>query len=163
MNVTPTRRNAEARASYQLPTNQCEVSNAAGSSCQSAGNCAQCQDNRECRGGWCQCFRYSNGGAVYIFRGGEGETFDLIPDFVYWLPRSNAYPEILSGGFDLNGDGFGDIIVGAYRWDGTAGNDTGGVTVVTGRPAETLNGYSLFVTRTLCTKDKMPEINSVGV
>ncbi len=78
---------------------------------------------------------YYDQGGTYIFLGGP--SADLRPDFVYYGDAAGLIPEKMAGGFDLNGDGYGDFAIGMIRRDREWGNDTGGVDVVFGRPIAT--------------------------
>lgn len=106
--------------------------------CRGCNADANCPGAQICRRGDCvepdQCEQrgFSTGG-VYIFRGGP-DAFTGRPAFAHWGATSGTSPEVFSGGFDFNGDGLGDIVVGAYRFDGPAGNDSGAAYVISGRP-----------------------------
>jgi hypothetical protein len=78
--------------------------------------------------------RSYNTGGLYIFRGGPGGAIEPRPSFVYWEGPGGLSPETISGGFDFNGDGLGDIVIGGYRWDPEGRNNAGASSVVTGRP-----------------------------
>jgi len=71
---------------------------------------------------------------VYIFRGGPAGAFTGTPSFAYWGAQGGLSPEVISARFDFNGDQRGDIVLGGFRWDNAAGNDSGTAYVVTGRP-----------------------------
>ncbi len=97
-----------------------------------------CLAGQVCRDGDCrapgQCrARGSSTGGVYIYRGGPN-IYTGSPSFAYWGPHGSNSPEVLSGQFDFNGDGYDDIVLGAYRYDGPLGNDAGSTYVITGRP-----------------------------
>ena len=79
----------------------------------------------------CVALHYDQGG-TYIFLGGP--STDLVPDFVYYGDTGGLIPEKLTGGFDYNGDGYGDFAIGMIRRDREWGNDIGGADIVFGRP-----------------------------
>ena len=59
----------------------------------------------------------SNEGAVFIYFGGSG-MFNVIPDAQLEGNQVNAYfGESVSAAGDVNGDGFADVIVGAFLYD----------------------------------------------
>lgn len=63
------------------------------------------------------------GGAVHIYSPGTQSIFRTIPS-----PSPNAsFGSSLASGGDFDGDVFTDLIVGADRFDGSAGNDIGAV------------------------------------
>ena len=66
----------------------------------------------------------NNEGAAYIFFGGAG-SFDIVTDALLESNSIDAeFGASVSGAGDLNGDGFGDVIVGALGYSGRA-NDAG--------------------------------------
>jgi len=60
-------------------------------------------------------------GRAYLYLGGQ--NMDNIPDLVFTGSPSEHLGMRVSDAGDLNGDGFGDLIVGAYGGDGTYTND----------------------------------------
>jgi hypothetical protein len=77
----------------------------------------------------------SNAGAVYVFRGTAG-AMPAEPSFIYYGPFAGQGMQALSGGFDYDGDGFDDLIVGSVDWDRAGAANCGGVALVRGRPAD---------------------------
>jgi len=94
-------------------------------------NSSQCGANR------------NNSGAVYIFLGVSSGLPSTEPAFAYYGSYSNNRIEMLSGGFDFNGDLYDDLIVGYPQYDGSAGSDTGGVAVILGRPEDSSGTWLL--------------------
>ena len=99
----------------------------------------ECPGEHVCFGGACivpgQCpVRGYNTGGLYIFRGGPDGRFTGRPIFAHYGSFAGLSPEQMSSGFDFNGDGYDDIVVGSRRWDNAAGNDSGVAYVITGRP-----------------------------
>ncbi|MEE2755612.1 MAG: FG-GAP-like repeat-containing protein [Myxococcota bacterium] len=141
---------AMVRAPWMAPAPACVNASTcnAGWSCND-GSCrgprqTRCQEDAECLAGQVcqdgdcrvpgQCrARGSATGGIYIYRGGPN-IYTGAPSFAYWSPHSSNSPEVLSGQFDFNGDGYDDIVLGAYRYDGPLGNDAGSTYVITGRP-----------------------------
>ncbi len=65
----------------------------------------------------------TDAGRAYLFYGGA--STDLIPDVVYTGEAAgNSFGYVLTGLGDVNGDGYGDVAIGAYR-NGAAGTDAG--------------------------------------
>jgi len=71
-----------------------------------------------------------NAGAVLIHRGGAS-GFDPVPAWVWFAPPGVSNIEAMRAGFDHNGDGYDDFIVGDEDW-----SDGGGFSVVFGRPVD---------------------------
>ena len=84
-------------------------------------------------GGACGPYQ-SNVGAAYVYRGRAGQLPEPHPGFVAYGPAVNANPEAILGDLDLNGDGRGDLVLGAHLHDAAAGNDSGSLSVALGRP-----------------------------
>ena len=78
----------------------------------------------------------NNSGAVYIFRGATGALPSNQPAFVFYGPYANQTVRMLAGGFDHNGDGKGDVALGALEWDRAGAASSGGVAVLLGRGAD---------------------------
>jgi len=77
--------------------------------------------------------RGNDQGAVYIYRGRQGEMDGARPDFVYFGPVGGAnMSQILVA--DMNGDGRDDLVVGGTAWNqpGVNGGNEGGIQVVYG-------------------------------
>ena len=74
----------------------------------------------------------ANAGRVYIFLGGQ--EMDNIPDVVLTgtAPDDN-FGKSVSGAGDVNGDGYDDVVVGAYHND-TGGNNDGAAYIFLGGP-----------------------------
>lgn len=78
--------------------------------------------------------RGNDQGAVYIYRGRQGQMDGSRPDFVYFGPRggANMFNLLVA---DINDDGRDDLIVGGTAWnqpDINGGNE-GGIQIVYGR------------------------------
>ncbi len=83
----------------------------------------------------------SNSGGLWIFRGRDDGTVATTPSWIFWPDEANNQPEVAAGGFDMNGDGLHDLIVGGFRAnppdpDGGTFGDGGAVEVAYGRPAD---------------------------
>lgn len=77
----------------------------------------------------------SNTGAVAIFLGSGTGLPETSPAFLWYGPESGDTVRNLDGGFDYNGDGFDDLIVGGMDWDGDDGtSNVGGFEIIEGRP-----------------------------
>ncbi len=74
----------------------------------------------------------NNAGAVYVFRGEPVGVPSSEPAFIYYGPVAGDGLNALDGGFDFDGDGFDDLVVGNYDDDENGGN-AGMVAVVRGR------------------------------
>ena len=68
-----------------------------------------------------------NTGAFFVFKGGPS-GLAVTPTFAFY-PPTDAQVNRLTGGLDINGDGFDDLIAGATNLGGG-----GGVMVLWGRP-----------------------------
>jgi hypothetical protein len=78
-------------------------------------------------------------GRAYIYFGGVGGTFDTTPDAILdGELDDDGFGFSIGGGGDVNGDGFADVVVGAYR------NDAGGIDA--GRAYVYLGGAGAFDT-----------------
>ena len=73
-----------------------------------------------------------DGAAAALYRGGAGASFDPAPDGIHAGVASTTYGFDVSEAGDLNGDGFGDIVIGALS-DDSAGTDAGAAFVYLGR------------------------------
>lgn len=85
----------------------------------------------------------NNAGAVYVFLGDEsglGET----PGFVYFGPEAEGRIESVAGGFDFNGDGLDDLLVGSTQWDNEADDNAGGAALIAGRDDETVDATTVI-------------------
>ena len=80
-------------------------------------------------------------GALYVYRGQPDGSFGENPSFVYYNDQKGDRIESIAAVGNVNGDAAGrqDIAIGSRYWDG-AGNDSGGVRVVTGRPYTVTEG-----------------------
>lgn len=74
-------------------------------------------------------------GSVRVFRGLPGGAIAGTPAFVWYGPDVQQRVLSAAGGFDANGDGYDDLVVGGPGWDLGAGNDGGGVALLYGRDA----------------------------
>ncbi len=78
--------------------------------------------------------RANDQGAVYIYRGRQGQMDGSRPDFVYFGPRggANMFQVLLT---DINADGRDDLIVGGTAWNNPEvnGGNQGGIQVIYGR------------------------------
>ncbi len=84
-------------------------------------------------GGWLAAYGQSNEGAAWVFLGGPG---GLTNDPAHRLERNQAGAQFgfsVAGGGDINGDGYDDVLVGAYRYD-MAQTDDGALFVYFGGP-----------------------------
>ena len=82
-----------------------------------------------------------DGGAVFVWRGDAlvaGAAASVAPAAVYFVPRRSGSSQAIAGGFDANGDGLDDLLVGSELFDnvvnGTTLTDTGAFALVLGRP-----------------------------
>ncbi|MCF2490952.1 FG-GAP-like repeat-containing protein [Dyadobacter sp. CY347] len=80
-------------------------------------------------------FYYDNGqtseGAIFIFHG-SAAGLDVVPNQILESNQENASMGSTSSAGDINGDGYGDLIVGIPLF---GGNDAGAVFLYTGSPA----------------------------
>ncbi|MGE0790882.1 MAG: FG-GAP-like repeat-containing protein [Sandaracinaceae bacterium] len=83
------------------------------------------------------CGSRTDPGTVFVFRGNGDGTFADEPSFLYFGPYAGQRVETLDAGFDVNGDGLDDIVVGSLEWDPAGMTNAGGVAVVYGRAAPT--------------------------
>ncbi|MBT9556550.1 MAG: FG-GAP repeat protein [Myxococcales bacterium] len=75
----------------------------------------------------------TNTGAVFVFRGRSDSTFETKPAFVFFPPQDSSTPDSLDGGFDVDGDGYDDLVVGAVAWDPAGATNGGAALVIRGR------------------------------
>ena len=80
---------------------------------------------------------FTASGAVYIYLGGPS-GLSPTPAFRVHAPNGYNYLNRVIGGFDFNGDGYGDLILTNYSWSG--GN--GGFVLVTGRDQPSSGGIT---------------------
>jgi len=66
-----------------------------------------------------------NAGAAYIYFGGAGSTAGTDSLKLTGEAYSNWYGNSVSGAGDVNGDGYSDVIVGAYNYNNTSPNSQG--------------------------------------
>jgi hypothetical protein len=85
-------------------------------------------------------------GKVYVYLGGTGPTLDPIPDVTLVAPAINDFfGTAMAIAGDINGDGFADVVVGAYQADGGAGAAYvyyGGPSLTLARPDQVLHGVA---------------------
>ncbi len=77
----------------------------------------------------------NNSGAVYVFRGARGALPSTTPMFVWYGPQANDFVWDVAGGFDMNGDGFDDLVITGTEWDAPGAANSGGFAVIQGRAA----------------------------
>jgi len=77
----------------------------------------------------------SNTGAIAVFLGTASGTPSSEPAFVWFGPEASDSTQDLAGGFDIDGDGFSDLVASSHDWDATDSN-VGGVELIYGRPAD---------------------------
>lgn len=76
----------------------------------------------------------SDAGALYIFLGTPNGLVEPSPAFILHGPQAAQRITSLAGGeYDINADGFDDLILGSQMWD-QGGTNTGGIGIVLGRP-----------------------------
>lgn len=75
----------------------------------------------------------NNQGGVAIFLG-TANGVPTEPSFLWWANEPNDGTRELVGGFDINGDGYDDLIAGGQDWDDGASN-AGGFEIIYGQPA----------------------------
>jgi hypothetical protein len=73
--------------------------------------------------------------AVFVFRGGASGLPSTQPAFVYYGPQAGQIAEQIAGGFDANGDGYSDLLLGGPLWDRPGRANVGGFAIISGRPA----------------------------
>lgn len=81
---------------------------------------------------------FNASGGLWVFRG-AADGIAATPSYVYWPTVAGNQPEAAAGGFDIDGDGFDDFVVGGFRADApdpSGGNfsDAGLIEVIYGRP-----------------------------
>ena len=76
----------------------------------------------------------NDAGAVFVFRGSGFGLPSVEPSFIYFGPVAGDGLREVDGGFDFDGDGRDDLVVGNLDDDENAGN-AGMMAVVRGRPA----------------------------
>lgn len=67
-------------------------------------------------------------GAVFVYMGTASGVASE-PAFVAYGPTSSGYTRIVRGGFDFNGDGYDDLLMASYSWNG----NNGGFSILYGR------------------------------
>jgi len=91
-------------------------------------------------------------GAVHVFSGGDMPLRNQ-PIAVYWGPQAGGLLEGLTGGLDINNDGFDDLITGS-RYQDPNGGDSGRLMVVFGRAnPSAVPGDSAPLTHLICEAD----------
>lgn len=86
-------------------------------------------------------------GAVHVFRGAQGGPAAR-PSFVIFGVEGGDVIEAALGGFDYDGDGLGDLVIGSPAWDTPALANAGGFALIRGR-APSADGR----TRVVCALD----------
>ena len=81
----------------------------------------------------------SRTGAVYIYRGRAGQPPRSEPSFVYFGPQPGKGISTLAGGFDVDADGYSDVLLGGGEWDRDGVPGTGGIVIIGGRQADRSN------------------------
>ncbi|MCB9650629.1 MAG: FG-GAP repeat protein [Deltaproteobacteria bacterium] len=72
-------------------------------------------------------------GAVLVFSGATSGAPSQTPIFMYFGPQVGAGLRNIDGGFDANGDGRGDLIVGNLELDPSGRANAGGIVLIRGR------------------------------
>jgi hypothetical protein len=72
-------------------------------------------------------------GAVYVFSGVTSGVPSDVPIFLYFGPLAGDGLRAIDGGFDYDGDGFDDLILGNLEFDPAGGTNAGGVLLIRGR------------------------------
>ena len=75
----------------------------------------------------------SDVGAVYVVSSTAGATPVKDPRWIIYGPQASQALDSVTGGFDFDGDGFGDIAAGSLNWDQTNRTNAGGVMLARGR------------------------------
>ena len=73
--------------------------------------------------------------AVFVFRGVASGLPSTQPAFVFYGPQGGQIAERVAGGFDYDGDGFSDLLLGGPSWDRPGVVNVGGFAIISGRPA----------------------------
>jgi len=74
----------------------------------------------------------NNQGTVAVFLG-TPNGMPTQPSFLWWASEPNDGTRELVGGFDIDGDGFDDLIAGGQDWD-TGASNAGGFEIIYGQP-----------------------------
>lgn len=77
-----------------------------------------------------------NTGAVAVFLGVASGVPDTQPAFIWYGPEASDSVRNLDGGFDYDGDGFDDLVVGGMDWDKSDRANVGGFEIIPGRPED---------------------------
>lgn len=92
----------------------------------------------------------SDGSAIWIYRGSvDGNPPSSRPAFAYFGAGTGGPLAEGLGRFDLNGDGYGDLFIGAPEWNNGSLNDSGAALLLKGR-ARDVSGKILV----LCQPDQ---------
>lgn len=83
-------------------------------------------------------------GAVLVFRGTRSGMPSAEPAFVLVGPYAGRNTQDLAGGFDVDGDGLDDVVLGGENWNRGMGDPVGGVAVVRGRAADTMGRITVL-------------------
>ena len=74
----------------------------------------------------------TNSGVVFVFRG-TGAGVETKPAFAYYPPQDNVTPDSLDGGFDMDGDGKDELVLGSVSWDPPKEANAGAALIIRGR------------------------------
>lgn len=95
-------------------------------------------------------------GAVHVFRGNNGLPAAR-PSFTIFGVEGGDVIEAVLGGFDYDGDGLDDLVVGSPAWDTAALANTGGFALIRGRAPGAANR-----TRAICAFDYVHHAGEAG-